>query len=182
MTLSRHPSRAAHARWSGVRAGVCAFVVLLANVGCSAAQDLGRDDRDASVEGGVDLSGDDQGFGNSWALDPSSPTARDQACPLTRPIEDDGCPVQTSAPCVYPPLTPGDDDAICLCTLQQRWTCLQGTAFRELDTPLSPGDPCLDTVGVDVIRACDPVESFWHGGACEVACHCVNDRYRCEVQ
>lgn len=127
----------------------------------SSVQDLGKDrPEDPATVGSSDHESTHDGFGAAWAC-PDSPVGRELACPLTRPIEGDGCPSRNSAPCSYvgEPASPPDlpDDRIpsptttfCICTRDLRWSCLAGVTMRTLEMPVADGDPCEDSLSIDL--------------------------------
>lgn len=178
------PSSARDASVAWAAPALLALTLTLA-VGCSSnVQDLGRNGdgptrvEEPSLEGG-------EGLGADWTM-PTSPLARDLACPLTRPIEGGDCPTRNTAPCTYhgtpedPPDTPIElqtkviekTTTVCMCTSSQRWRCVQGVTIRTLLEPVADGDACADPLVIE--RSCRKHECLG-----TVSCRCVGGRLRC---
>jgi len=148
-----------------VVAAACAL-----GLGCSSnVQDLGHSppQQQAPVEPVLT-----EGLQGNPALIP--PARSDLACPLSRPIEGDPCGLENSAACTFvgapehSPDRPAGAGEItttfCICTAEQRWSCLQGVTMKTLVTPLHTGDACES--GLTVVRS-------------GVTCTCTNGEARC---
>jgi hypothetical protein len=134
---------------------------LIALCACSSSvQDLGKNVPDEpSLVGTTHDEAEHGGFGAAWAC-PDDPGQRELACPLTRPLEGDSCASRNSAPCSYVsglPKAPDTDAPIepesatfCICTRDLRWACIDHLTVRTLDMPIHDGDPCEDTLTVEV--------------------------------
>lgn len=123
----------------------------------SSVQDLGRNAPEENAAAATDMPTAHEGFGTEWAC-PDSPLARDLACPLSRPIDNESCGSGNSAPCAY------DSTIFCICTRELRWSCLRDVSMRTLAMPVADLDLCEGSLTIETPS---------------MRCRCENGRMRC---